>query len=413
MSDSQPLLFALWPMGTQFGLQQSASFNPTASPLNLDSSSNSESRNLVSSPNSEPRNVGFSSGSKPPDLESSSSSDSRNLDPAGTAGSEPPPLSSLTSLDPDETNVRFHQASVSLEGAKESERLCVSFRHSFWRRRRETVYRSLLRLREPESVISRFRSCGSSSWVFMDADDPDRLKIATNACRCRFCEACAREKRSTIVRNVATVLDGRSLRLLTLTLKSTDAPLSDQLDRIYSCFRAFRASAKIKPVMRGGLSFLELTYSPLRRQWHPHLHILFEGDYLPHAVAKAVWFAVTGDSYIVDIRGLGSSKAAASYVSKYATKSISAYIWTQPGLLDLVYAAMRSRRTFATFGCFRGLALSKAPADDTDWLLVEALDSIILKARSGDPRASAILSTLTHRAPEEPLDIPPDVEDTS
>jgi hypothetical protein len=115
----------------------------------------------------------------------------------------------------------------------------------------------------------------------------------------------------------------------------------------------------------------------------------------------------------VDIRGLGSSKAAASYVSKYATKSISAYIWTQATLLDSVVHALYGRRTFLTFGTFRGLALSKRPSDDTAWVFLAPLDEIITSARAGDPAAREILIRLTHAAPEEPHELDSNKTDTS
>jgi len=55
----------------------------------------------------------------------------------------------------------------------------------------------------------------------------------------------------------------------------------------------------------------------------PHMHILYFGDWLPHAWLKKVWRKITGDSDIVDIRttqkGIDNEKRLVSYaLSQYA-----------------------------------------------------------------------------------------------
>ena len=55
-----------------------------------------------------------------------------------------------------------------------------------------------------------------------------------------------------------------------------------------------------------------------------HIHIVYEGDYLPQHELSEVWADITGDSYVVDIRGTPNGMSrdrAANYVTKYITKT--------------------------------------------------------------------------------------------
>jgi hypothetical protein len=102
--------------------------------------------------------------------------------------------------------------------------------------------------------------------------------------------------------------------------------------------------------MTGGVYFLELTFNERTALWHPHLHVIFEGAYLPHPVAKSTWLDVTADSFVVDVRALNGASGAAGYVTKYATKAVGASIWTNAGRLDEAMGALAGRRCFQTFG---------------------------------------------------------------
>lgn len=319
----------------------------------------------------------------------------------------------LTSLDPDETSVRFAPPCPPDSPDDDTAALHKTFRHSFWRRRRHTTLAALARQGASATLQDRFCRCGSTAWVLRDPDDGDRFRLATNRCRNRWCEACARDRRRVVVANLKSGLEGKHLRLLTLTIVARPDPLPVQLKFLYDSFRAFRHRARIRQCMTGGIYFLELTYNDRTERWHPHLHIIFEGAFLPHAVAKATWFEVTDDSYIVDLQSINGADGAASYVGKYATKAVGPCVWAHADRLDEAMAALAGRRTFQTFGDWHALRLSETPADETAWEPMCTLATLIREARDGNADSRRILSGLANSLDLDPLDLPEQIGDTS
>jgi len=63
-----------------------------------------------------------------------------------------------------------------------------------------------------------------------------------------------------------------------------------------------------------------LVWEKTRKGW-PHAHVLLRAPFIPHALISRHWRELTG-AYVVDIRRVQSSQQAASYVSKYLTKSL-------------------------------------------------------------------------------------------
>jgi hypothetical protein len=55
-----------------------------------------------------------------------------------------------------------------------------------------------------------------------------------------------------------------------------------------------------------------------------HIHIVYEGSYIPEHELSELWFRITGDSFMVDVRPLGDEhdkRRAAGYLAKYLGKS--------------------------------------------------------------------------------------------
>ena len=261
----------------------------------------------------------------------------------------------LTSLEPDETTVGSISAPFVEPVPSEESRLCLTFRHSGWATRRKLVLDAFRTADRPHARMQRFCSCGSISWVLASDDPTPRYRLVSNRCRDRWCTPCSTEKQRIVVGNVAQVLEGRALRLMTLTLKSSDVDLSAQITRLYKSFAKLRRRKEIRASLTGGLYFLEITFNDKTRQWHPHLHALFEGSYIPQALLRDLWLDITGDSFIVDVRGFRDSRMAAGYVAKYATKGVAGNVFTDPARLLQAVEALHGRRTFQTFGTFTDL----------------------------------------------------------
>lgn len=102
--------------------------------------------------------------------------------------------------------------------------------------------------------------------------------------------------------------------------------------------------------------------------WHPHLHMVAMATQEPDALHLAAeWRAITGDSFIVDVRPISQEDPASGFleVFKYALK------FSDLELPDTVHAfdALSRRRLVGSAGLFRGI---EVPAE----LLDEPLDDL-------------------------------------
>lgn len=314
-------------------------------------------------------------------------------------------LAPFTPVHPQETTATPPPPEPAGPDLHEGYALALSFRHSFWQSRRHRTYSALSSAFPSSSRLSRFESCGEGAWIQKSRTTPPRYRIRSSHCKDRFCEACSREKRNLVASNLYRNLSDRPLRLLTLTLKSNCTPLRSQISRLYKCFAKFRNASKITKILRGGVYFFEITYNAKIRMWHPHLHVIFEGGYLPADLARSTWLSITGDSYVLDIRFIRNVKLAASYVTKYAAKCINASVWSEPRALDEAIRALERSRTFNTFGSWRSLHLTRPPDDDTEWVDLAPLSTTLIQAKSGDPIAADLIRQLRRFA--DTVDGPP------
>lgn len=296
--------------------------------------------------------------------------------------------------------------------------LATIFRHSGWKDDRKRVAAAFSRTGQTFNRQSTFEYCGAHSYVLRNVDDPSSYRIAGSCCHDRFCVPCANERSRAIALNVIDFAKDRRLRFLTLTLKATDQTLSEQIDRLLSAFQALRRRKFWTSRCFGGVAFLELNWNDKIGKWHPHLHILIEGNYLPHQALKKLWYHLTGDSWIVDIRAIRDATVATRYVTKYASKPLNNTFLHIPERLDEAIQSLKGRKLCLTFGTWRGLSLSPTPCDGA-WEHVASLEAIIEKASHGNTEAMAILQSLSdidltpilaqayQRGPPKPLPIPP------
>ncbi len=302
-----------------------------------------------------------------------------SLDPTVASVPDTELTSPLPSLDSDETN----PASASQRD--------IDFRHSWWAQDRERICSALHAIFPASKRVGRFRSCGEAAWVYASSSKPGTFKICSDSCRDRWCRSCQRDRSRIIAGNLRKRLEGTKFRLVTLTLRHNNQALRSQLDRLLECFRTLRNKPFWKQSTRGGVAFVELQYNAETDRWHPHLHVICTGDYMSQEVLSAVWYQVTGDSYIVDIRAVGDVSKLAYYVTKYATKPFTTNLYRHRRRLLEAIRSLQGRHLAITFGEFRGWKLTESP-DDGDWVCVATLDRIRQRAADGDADAVFILS---------------------
>jgi hypothetical protein len=200
-------------------------------------------------------------------------------------------------------------------------------------------------------------------------------KIVAGGCHDRLCTPCQGKRANLIAANLRTHLADHPYRLVTLTLAATDIPLREQLTRLYMCFKKLRAARFWRDRVAGGAAFLEITLNEGTQRWHPHLHLITEGKYIPQQQLSATWQQITGDSKVVDVRMISNKAAAATYVTKYVTKAHQhSLVRNRNAFADLI-TAIRSRKLVMPFGTWRSWHLT-APPTDSGWEVLGRLDEL-------------------------------------
>jgi len=303
-----------------------------------------------------------------------------------------PTPSAVPSLDPIETSVHVHDPTAVPPPTTEDP-ASVAFRHSGWQPTRNRVYAALNATSAAHSRLDRFTNCGSHAWVYQANDNPDLFRVQADHCRDRWCLPCARSRAARLAARAHAHLTNRHVRLITLTLVATATPLTEQIDHLFGSFRRLRRHALWRSCVHGGLAVLEISRNGDTGAWHPHLHVLAVGRYLPHDELREAWRTATNGSYIVDIRAVPDNTEAIRYVLRYLTKPASTAIYRHHDSLCQLLLALHHRRTYQTFGILHGLDADTS--DDADgWTPVAPLHHIIYQAALGEPSAVNILNHL-------------------
>lgn len=261
---------------------------------------------------------------------------------------------------------------------------------------------------QPTTRALRFEACGSRSVVLQSADDPSRYKVACERCHDRFCLPCMQDRARLIVANLKAQLSYEPTRFITLTLKHNDAPLTEQLDRLYTSFTCLRRRQFWHDAVTGGVAFLELKLSKSDNCWHPHLHVLARGSYVPQRLISDAWLQITGDSHIVDVRMAKSPEHLYSYLTRYVTKSWDNGMYRALHKLREAIEALRGRKLLASFGDFCRLRLLEPPTQET-WVELGTLQEVITLAARRVAWACAACTVIFSPAYEPPSCVePPD-----
>lgn len=285
---------------------------------------------------------------------------------------------------------------------RDPESYCISqdeewFRHYNWKEKRQRVRQALADANSTINARTAFDNCGADCQVeYSEAER--RYRVMACYCHNRHCEPCMKAKSSLITNNLRQILKSRPdarFRFITLTLKHSNAPLRQQIKRLYSCYKSLRRDKAWKASQKGGAATLEIKWKPDSKMWHPHLHIISEGDYLSTYALSSTWKQITGDSHIVDIRLISKDKDVAYYVGKYVTKGTNAEVWDDPAVAAEWVKAVKGVRMCATFGSWRGIKLLDKPKDAPGaWKHIASLSSLVTRANAGEEHALRLLIVL-------------------
>lgn len=206
-------------------------------------------------------------------------------------------------------------------------------------------------------------SCTLFGWWTSDPT-PESVRLHIHRCRHRLCTLCGAFRAAIAAHKIRRIIARMARpRVMVLTLKGKPDWPREQLNRLVKCFRRLRETPEWKRYVTGGVYALELVINVQTQVWHPHLHAIIGGAYLPVALLKTLWHAATGDSFIVSVQALRSKKNAAAELAKYVGKVQKLDRLTDAQVLQ--YALAVSRRPMVkTFGDMHGIGpLDKLPRD--------------------------------------------------
>lgn len=241
--------------------------------------------------------------------------------------------------------------------------------HKAVRKTREAIIRALAD--DPEGSLHarshRLQTCCSRPVMY--TDESGHPVWSLGRCRDRLCPTCATHACSETAERVISIMQEWDVaRHLVLTVKASNRPLREQIDDLLYWFRRLRSERFWKENVRGGVATLEFTWNAKTWQWHPHIHVLVDGEYLEHARLKHLWQKITGDSTILHISLVPSKTNAGRYISKYLAKPSDIGSWHDTVIREYA-SAIAGRRTLLTFGSSHGHKMPQRADPDRDGAL--------------------------------------------
>lgn len=132
----------------------------------------------------------------------------------------------------------------------------------------------------------------------------------------RDCPSCASRFRRKVFAQANDFLDSCDFpRFLTLTLVIDADGSADNFGLMWRLFWDFRRRMENDGFTLGRWFAVF--------EFPNHIHCVFDGDFLPKGLVSDNWKAVTGESFIVDIKAFDEQRArkmVARYISKYVSK---------------------------------------------------------------------------------------------
>lgn len=214
--------------------------------------------------------------------------------------------------------------------------------------------------------------CGSA--LVMGCPGCGKRHAVQYSCGHKLCGRCASVQRWRKVNDLwPMVKTMKNPRFLTLTFKSRAHLTKEWRKEQGAALRAFFKHRWVKEHIGGGVWAWETTYNQRLKMWHPHFHILFDGDYLPKARVKELWRELSGGAYIIKVQeilghGERGKLDALRETVKYITKAVE--IVEDERLVAEFLDATAGTRRLGVFGKFHGYKPPTPPATDKSrWVI--------------------------------------------
>lgn len=246
--------------------------------------------------------------------------------------------------------------------------------------------------------LKALNECRKWAWFVRDSEN-GHVHVMSNSCRLRWCPICSTARSRYMVQNIRPWISSLNTpRFLTLTMKHSNAPLAHQIDILYKNFRNLRLNKQFKEYVHGGIWFFQVKLNKAKDQWHPHIHCILQGKYIPHVFLSKLWYRVTKCSHIVDIRLVTDPEHAANEVSKYSARPAHLKDYDIELRIE-IYHAMHGRRLCGKWGTAKAVSLSPPKKLDKDQFPRVGSWTVVIGMKSEDARAQAIYDAWSQNLP--------------
>jgi len=211
---------------------------------------------------------------------------------------------------------------------------------------------------------AKMSECACSIHLFFD-QDAGTVREYTHTCKARLCPHCGRRRSNHVAKQMYPLVDQmKQPRHLVLTVKSRPAELRDQAKDLVRWFAKLRRTPFWRKNVTQGVYTVEITVNERTGLWHPHVHIIFDGQYLPQAKIRHLWHDITGGSEIVWIEQAYNKDGLVRELCKYIGKPQKSEHWTDRQIIEYAQA-VKGMRMVQTFGKKRPKPINdEAPTDE-------------------------------------------------
>lgn len=254
--------------------------------------------------------------------------------------------------------------------------------------------------RDHQRWARRMAECASVARFYVDPAI-GRVRPWINRCRHKLCPFCGNARTNHVADQLTTLMERMTRpRTIILTVRSNDRPLREQVASLRRWFRKLRTRRFWRDRANGGAYTLEITLNERTQLWHPHLHVVYDGQYIPFKLLQNQWHDVTGGSEVVWLQEIRDPKAAARELAKYIGKVQRLDRLDDSHLRQYADGVNRTRMV-QTFGNSHGRRVEDRdpePADSPDAYTL-TLPRVVYLANLGDSPSQRLLALIVLRWP--------------
>lgn len=303
--------------------------------------------------------------------------------------------------------------SSSLDGSESSvvADLCIGHAqrriHRSWQPEREQILLALASSDDDalyKRAVKMGQCCASPLVVVRSGGGVGLIPVR---CRDRLCPLCAHRRAKEAARRYGeAVARMDATRHLVLTAAAIDAPLAEQLADLRRAMRRLRASLSWRHRVRGGVYSIEITRNKKTGRWHPHCHLIVDGEFYPQAQLVKDWQAALASSGcwasvhreqppVVHASAVHARHQLAKYIAKYVSKPADISSWPRDSICEYA-VALRGVRVLHTFGNLHGVKLSGDEPNSVAGVssVLIGMSELDWRAMQGYPAAIAAVALL-------------------